>query len=71
MNTRTIYRSSITGRLITKEEAEANPDTTTKETVRVLSTTRVKESLSYLLDTLQDKATEDEQADIEQLKTLI
>lgn len=71
METRTIYRSSITGRLITKEEAEANPDTTTKETVKVLSTPRVKESLSYLLDTLQDKATEDEQADIEQLKTML
>lgn len=28
-----IYRSSITGLIVTKEFAEANPDTTTKEWV--------------------------------------
>ena len=32
---KTIYRSSKTGRLVTKKYAESHPDTTEKERVRV------------------------------------
>lgn len=35
MKERVVYRSAITGRFVTKAYAEANPDTTIKQTVRV------------------------------------
>ncbi len=34
-NTKVIYRSSVTGKIVTKKYAEANPDTTEKETQTV------------------------------------
>ena len=33
MKTKTIYRSSITGKIVTEEFAKQNPDTTQKETI--------------------------------------
>ena len=42
MAKKTIYRSSVTGRLITKEKAKANPKTTERERVHVPSKRKSK-----------------------------
>jgi hypothetical protein len=43
MKTKTIYRSSITGKIVTKKYALANPDTTQKETLHICN---LREQLS-------------------------
>ena len=47
MKTRTIYRSSITGKIVTKKYAKENPDTTQKETVQICNLK--DELMSFLL----------------------
>lgn len=39
---RKIYRSAVTGKLVSKEYAEANPDTTVAETVEAEETEETK-----------------------------
>lgn len=35
MKTKTIYRDAVTGKIVTAKYAKENPDTTTKETMKV------------------------------------
>ena len=57
MKTRTIYRSSITGKIVTKKYAKENPDTTQKETVQICN---LKDELTSFLLHLNSNITASE-----------
>jgi hypothetical protein len=47
MKTKTIYRNAITGEIVTKAYAKANPDTTVKETMKVVPNKAIETLRKY------------------------
>ena len=47
MKTKTIYRNAITGEIVTAQYAKANPDTTVKETMKVVPKKALKTLRKY------------------------